>query len=136
MEAIRKPSPRKQEMLSKFFWLRTFLLAADRLERKLNLPPKKVQKVIETVWNAQAAYTQADDDDYNYQVALETYQMLENGLMTAGIDIDAGIRAVMELNGYTTFNQMKPTPTRREIPDDFFEIEKVVKVGATDPWDA
>jgi hypothetical protein len=134
MEAIRKPSPRKQEILSKFFWLRTFLLAADRLERKLNIPPRQLQKVIETVWNAQTAYTQADDDDYNYNVALETYQMLENGLMAVGIDIDAGILAVMELNGYTNLRQMKPA--LREIPDNFFEIDAPVRVGTKDPWEA
>lgn len=140
MQMIARPGPRKQELLNKFFWLRSFLLVADRIgfDMSENMTPETEQQIasIETVWNSQIAYLQADDDEYNYNIALETYQMLENGFMSAGIDIDAGIKATMQRNGYTGFNQMKPTPARREIPDDFFEIgvPKPAGVGSIDPW--
>ena len=132
MEMIRKPGPRKQEMLNRFFWLRTFLINPGR---ELGLKPKLKTRLIETVWNAQTAYLQADDDDYNFNVAVETYQMLENVLLTAGIDAEAGIKDIMARNDYTSFNQMKPL-SREKLLKAIHVFDEPTPVGITvDPWD-
>ena len=132
MEMIRKPGPRKQEMLNRFFWLRTFLLNPGR---ELGLKAKLKTHLIETVWNAQTAYLQADDDDYNFNVAVEAYQMIENGLMTAGIDTEAGIKDIMARNDYKNFSQMKPL-SREKLLKAIRVFDEPTPVGGTvDPWD-
>lgn len=124
---IKKPGQRKQEMLNRFFWVRTFLLNAGK---QFNLgSPQVKQRLIESVWNAQMAYTQADDDDYNFGVAVETYHIIENGLMDIGIDIEAGIKVIMKASGYSNFSQMQPLNKKVMEAIKIFE-----EPASVDPW--
>jgi hypothetical protein len=134
MEAIKKPGQRKQEMLNRFFWLRTFLVNPGR---DLKLAPKIKTALIETVWNAQTAYMQADDDEYNFGVAVEAYLMLENGLMVAGVDVETEVSAIMLKNGYNNFNQLKPINKKLLDAIKRFEApepEPVFTGKGLDPW--
>lgn len=117
--------------MNKFSWLKNYLLIADVVGVPTNLAPGDLKEVINRVWDAHTFYLVAEDDEYNYSNALETYQILENGLMESGVDVELGIWLTMKRNGYVNFNQMKPN--RPDLIRAFLEDDAPVAVGH-DPW--
>lgn len=103
-----KLSPRKQELLNKFFWLTQLVLSDRRFDRVINTP------LLDLISATRTAYIAAMDDQSNYEMVYRAYQRLETGLMEAGIDVETDMLAMMKRSGYNNFLQMKPLDKRVE----------------------
>jgi hypothetical protein len=139
MPLIAKPSPRKQELLNKFFWFRTFLLIADHVgfARAIDYDPELA--TAEDVDAHRNTYLIAEDDDFFFNYYSQVFQDIENDYFRAGLDVDAALKATMKRNGYKDFTQMQSNNSKKimaaiKVFDDPAP-EPIFTGQGKDPWD-